>query len=313
MNILFRADSSSLIGMGHIMRDLVLANQYPKANIVFATQELDGNINYKIDEAGFKIELLKSNDIKEIDKLIKKLHINLLIIDHYDIDYIQEKELKTQNISLKILSFDDMYKRHYCDILLNHNINADEKRYEKLVPKGCEIRCGSKFTLIRDEFLKAKERKKKRIKQNKKLIFIAMGGSDHANIVLDILKSISCMYKINIVTTSSNKNLKKIQKYVSNKKYIKLHIDSNNIANIMNQCDFAIISPSVISHEVIYMGLPFVSILTGKDQIEIYNYFKNNKLITMERFNRKKLQKSILRLSKNLKNYKLKLEKVKND
>ena len=43
-NILFRADSSSIIGTGHIMRDLVLASQYKKANITFATQELQGNL-----------------------------------------------------------------------------------------------------------------------------------------------------------------------------------------------------------------------------------------------------------------------------
>ena len=51
-NILFRADSSSFIGTGHIMRDLVLAKQYKTENIIFAVRELDGNINYKIDEEG---------------------------------------------------------------------------------------------------------------------------------------------------------------------------------------------------------------------------------------------------------------------
>jgi len=47
-NILFRADSSSTIGMGHIMRDLVLAEQYSDSNIIFVIQEPNGNINHKI-------------------------------------------------------------------------------------------------------------------------------------------------------------------------------------------------------------------------------------------------------------------------
>ena len=59
MNILVRADSSSSIGTGHIMRDLVLAKQYKNENIIFATQDLIGNIKHKIIEAGYKIELLK--------------------------------------------------------------------------------------------------------------------------------------------------------------------------------------------------------------------------------------------------------------
>jgi len=85
-NILIRADSSSTIGTGHIMRDIVLARQYKSTNITFATQDLDGNINDKIKQNGYKINILKSNDIKELDKLIKKLNIDLLIIDHYEID-----------------------------------------------------------------------------------------------------------------------------------------------------------------------------------------------------------------------------------
>ena len=60
MNILFRADSSSNIGTGHIMRDLVLAQQlekkYPHATITFAVQNLSGNINHKIKEKKNKIK-----------------------------------------------------------------------------------------------------------------------------------------------------------------------------------------------------------------------------------------------------------------
>ena len=62
MNILIRADSSSYIGTGHIMRDLVLAKEYKNENIIFATQDLVGNINHKIIETGYKIELLKSKN-----------------------------------------------------------------------------------------------------------------------------------------------------------------------------------------------------------------------------------------------------------
>ena len=66
-NILFRADSSSTIGTGHIMRDLVLSKQFKDDNIIFAVQNLDGNINHKIIEAGYKIKLLKSNEFKELN------------------------------------------------------------------------------------------------------------------------------------------------------------------------------------------------------------------------------------------------------
>ncbi|MFK5974975.1 MAG: hypothetical protein QM493_00580 [Sulfurovum sp.] len=48
-NILFRADSSSIIGTGHIMRDLVITTKYKDANIIFAVQDLNkNNIKYCI-------------------------------------------------------------------------------------------------------------------------------------------------------------------------------------------------------------------------------------------------------------------------
>jgi len=125
-NISFRANSSFDIGRGHIMRDLVLAKKYYNDNIIFATENLDENINHKIIEAGYKVHLLKSNNIKELEN-----YIDLLVIDSYSIDYDFKKKLK-KKINVEILSFDDTYENHYYDSLLNHNIYGDMKKSKDL-------------------------------------------------------------------------------------------------------------------------------------------------------------------------------------
>lgn len=286
MNILFRADSSSTIGTGHIMRDLVLAKQYPNDKILFATQDLSGNINHKISEAGYEIYTLNSSDVEELDKLIKKLNIDLLVIDHYAIDAKQEKQLKIQNPKLKILAFDDTYEKHYCDILLNHNISADKKKYKGLVPKGCELRCGSKYTLLRDEFYEAKKQK---------TVFLAMGGADHSNLNIKILKILKDFENIQtiVVTTNANPNLNELKKYVKAKKNITLHINSDKIANLMRKSDFAIVTPSVTVNEVYFMKLPFIAIKTADNQKDIYKFLRQKKFLTLKKFNIEKLKKNI--------------------
>ena len=291
MNILFRADSSSLIGTGHIMRDLVLASQHKKANITFATQKLDGNINHKIFEAGYHVNILKTNDIKELNKIIKRLNIDMIIIDHYGIDESQEKQLKIKNPKLKILSFDDTYEKHHCDILLNHNISADKKKYKGLVPKKCELRCGSKYTLLREEFYEAKKQK---------TVFLAMGGADHSNLNIKILKVLSKFKNIHVevVTTNANKNLDELKKHVNGKENIILHINSNSIAKLMKRSDFAIVTPSVTVNEVYFMKIPFIAIQTVSNQYDMYKYLKKKKFLVLKKFNTKKLDKNISKILK---------------
>ena len=73
MNILIRADSSSQIGLGHIMRDLVLAQQYPNDTITFACLDLAGNM---MDNISYRVHILHSNDPLELITLIQNQKIH---------------------------------------------------------------------------------------------------------------------------------------------------------------------------------------------------------------------------------------------
>jgi UDP-2,4-diacetamido-2,4,6-trideoxy-beta-L-altropyranose hydrolase len=296
-NILFRADSSSTIGTGHIMRDLVLAQKYAKKgiNIIFATQNLNGNINYKILEAKFKLEIIKYNSKKELVRLINKLKIDMLVIDHYGIGYKKEKYIK-EKTGIKILSFDDTYKKHYCDILLNHNISGNKKKYKNLVPKNCKLRCGSKYALLRKEFIKEKN---KIYKPNKKFtFFVAMGGADTTNINIKILKVLKQFkdIKVNLVTTSANKNLEKLKSYCQNKKWVKLCINSTTIARLMNKSDCTIVTPSVIANEAYYLNLKIIVIKTANNQNDIYKYLKNKSYSALSDFKSSKFKNKLYKI-----------------
>ena len=109
-NILFRVDSSSTIGIGHLMRDLVLAKQFLGDHITFASQNLKGNINEQILKHDYFLEIIISNDKYELVELIKRLKIELLIIDHYQIDYETEKYINLfKKISIQITPPDIAY------------------------------------------------------------------------------------------------------------------------------------------------------------------------------------------------------------
>lgn len=274
------------------MRDLVLASQYKKNGyqVIFAVQNLIGNINQYIIENGYKIEIIKSNKLSEFLKIVKKYKIKEIVIDHYEIDWKYEKSLKDK-VDVHLTSFDDIYTRHYCDTIYNHNIYANKKKYSSLVPSNCTLKCGGKYTLLRNEFIKFK----RTIPLKNKSIFIAMGGADSHNLNIKILKVLKQVpdININIVTTTANINLNTLKKYIKNKKHIQLHINSTKIASLLSKTSLAIITPSVIANEVSYMNIPFIAIKTADNQKEMYQYLKKKNIKVLKRFNADKLLKKV--------------------
>lgn len=286
-NILIRTDSSSIIGTGHVMRDLVLADRYPEDNIFFATQNLDGNINYKIKERGYTPHTLNSNCNKELIDLIKILKIDLIIIDHYDINHLSEKEIKDKT-GIEIFVLDDFYQKHYCDTLLNHNIGAEENKYLKLVPSFTKLLCGHEYALIREEFFV--EKKKFVSKKSNITILVIMGGIDLLNISTAIIYELQKFkdLDVNVVTTSSNRNLINLKKNANSLSNIKLFIDHNNIAKLMNESDLVITTPSVTINEVFFLKKKFIAIKVAKNQNYIYDYLKKNNYPVMDNFSKTK-------------------------
>ena len=293
MNILVRADSSSTIGTGHIMRDLVLVQQYKDAHIIFATQALLGNINQKILEYGYEHITLQSNTAEELCRIIKSQAIDMLVIDHYSIGASFEQFIK-ENTSVKILSLDDTYQKHHCDILLNHNVYAENCQYKDLVPINCELRCGKEHTLLRQEFYI--EREKGRQNKNKKFtLFIAIGGTDHTNInpkILAILEKWDNLL-IQVITTTANKHLAELKIITENKTNLQLHINSTKIAQLMNNANLAIISPSVTMNEILFLEIPFIAIKTAENQKYMANYLEEHKLTILDSFNSNNFKKEL--------------------
>jgi UDP-2,4-diacetamido-2,4,6-trideoxy-beta-L-altropyranose hydrolase/UDP-4-amino-4,6-dideoxy-N-acetyl-beta-L-altrosamine N-acetyltransferase len=298
--ILFRADSSSQIGTGHIMRDLVLAQEFEDAVVIFVTQELEGNINQKIITAGYQVEILQSNELSEFICIVERYAADMVVIDHYDIDFTYEKSLKEET-GVTLFVLDDTYEKHYCDILLNHNVYADKSRYATLVPPDCELRCAAQYTLIRDEF-KAYQSKRCFFNNRDKRVLVAMGGADHSNKNIEILEVLQQFYslKVDVITTTANPNLTQLKQYVRGREKITLHINTDAVAALMNVALFAIVTPSVTVNEVLYMKLPFIAIKSAQNQHFMYEYLLQNNCTVLEHFDAVKLHHLIKKLMHSL-------------
>ena len=276
--ILFRCDSSSSIGLGHVKRCLVLAQRLKEYNkdlkILFATQNLHGNINLEILKSGFSIYSIKNNSLKELDYFVKGLFVDLLVIDSYEIDNIFEEQLRINNPSLKILSFDDMLRTHCSHIVLNHGIQAQEKDYKKILDKKTKLFCGSEYTLLRDEFLEAK-----RVNVTRDSIAVILGGNDVLNLsskIANLLLEINKKYKITIITTSANQNLKELKEC----KHINVLVDINNIATVLLSKSLVITASGGTLFEVLSLKKKFINIEVASNQKVVDKFLKDKGIKT---------------------------------
>lgn len=277
------------------MRDLVLAKTFKNAAVSFACQDLPGNINQRVLDVGYSLYILKSDSLDELVTLITELKTDMLVIDHYGIDHTDETHLRTLT-GVRLFVLDDTYEQHECHILLNHNAYADATQYEGLVPADCELRCGSAYTLLRDEF---KDIKAKKLTKESRKVFVAMGGADTKNLNTKILNILEELHlKAVVVTTKGNKHLNELKTYVQNKESIELHINASNVAELMAKSAFAIVTPSVTVNEIMFMELPFIAIKTAENQRFMCEYLENKNIPVLSWFDEDKLRKLLLEIFK---------------
>ena len=295
--VIIRADSSAGIGSGHIRRDLVLAGrEFAGRRVLFATRELPGNSNGLIRAAGYGIVTLRSYEIKELIDVVRRHGAETVVIDHYGIDEKAERELKRKT-GARLFVLDDTYTRHHCDILLNHNLYADPARYRGLVPEGCEVRCGARFTLLRREFIAARKERTGRRRdgcckngQSGFRALVIMGGVDHRQLnpaIIEVLEGISGL-DTTIVTTSANPRLESLRGFVADRPRVTLRVDAADLARLMADADFAVITPSLAAHEALYLDLPLIAVQTADNQREMAAYLQSRGHFLLESFERRR-------------------------
>ncbi|MDJ0022481.1 MULTISPECIES: UDP-2,4-diacetamido-2,4,6-trideoxy-beta-L-altropyranose hydrolase [Pantoea] len=292
--ILIRADASLLIGTGHVMRCLTLADQLKKrgAECYFATRLHDGHLQDKILERGHLCLPLKKphdrkaktasyadwlgctqlQDAHEVLSLLNDLNIDLCVVDHYGLASDWESYLK-EKVG-KIIVIDDLANRiHQCDILIDQNAGRTIEDYKALAPESCRFLLGAEYALLRDEFSALRDSSLNRKKNNElKSITISMGGIDAANATEDVLKALrksklpdSCC--INVVVGSNFPWMDEINKSIENYPWkTTLLIDTREMGKILSETDLAIGAAGSSAWERCALGVPSVMIVVAENQ-----------------------------------------------
>ena len=286
--VLVRADSSSQIGTGHIMRCLVFADMLREGgfDVRFLSRALPGHINGKVEREGFPVlpvmSIRKESETSEISDVLLREGASIIVFDHYGIDADQE-ELIRSGSGVRVVSLDDTYNRHYSDILINPNIYAKKERYAGLVPDGCTVLCGLAYALVRKEFRNGCGKSVYKVPLDEIKLLVTLGGADPDNVTARVIKELSdfdeCKVTANIVLGPANSHVDAVRRCAGEVAYgVNIIVDAQNMAELMCNSDCIVTSSGGTFVEALFSRVPAIVVNIASNQNISYTYARQNSI-----------------------------------
>lgn len=274
MNIFIRADGGNSIGLGHVMRMLVLAKELSKSSqVLFLCKNSISNVEKfrsgieVIKKNKFNvIEISEKNVVEDIIRAQQKYKAKLIITDSYEVD---EEYFNTLKVYFQCTGYiDDINKiKMNVDFIINQNFNAEYMDYSKTTNLDTKLLLGSKYCMLREEFRRGNSQCK-RTKENVENILFTLGGMDNEHNTLKILRQIEiCEKNIHVVIGAAFDKTLNLELLSMSKKNSKIKLHKNpSMSELMNKCDIAISACGSTLYELCAMRIPTIGIVIADNQ-----------------------------------------------
>ncbi len=330
MIVIIRADSSSKMGSGHLMRCLTLAEELCEernANILFICRDLPGNLSNIVEGRGYQLRLLPYDESQQVtlkdlsehkqwlgasvdtdrDQTIEVIKnqgkVDLLVVDNYALDEAWETPMR-QYVK-RIMAIDDLADRkHDCDILLDQNYYKEyQARYDNLVPQNCVKMLGPVYALIRNDIKKYRPISPRKIVKVTNIL-VNFGSSDPKNYCLKLIKMLQkhhddfSQYDFLFVTGGMSTCKDDVFSISDKLSFCNAIESSNDFGRLMSEADLFIGAAGSTSWERCYLGLPALVCSVASNQKAIEEAGHGSFSQTLE-IDTKNLSKTMLKMIKN--------------
>ncbi|MCF7515004.1 hypothetical protein L3V43_15620 [Pseudoalteromonas sp. L23] len=271
MNFFIYANSSQKLGLGHVMRQNVLASELLDrgyaVTFVYSAKS-DEQHPTRIHSAADYIYV-------ESICLLKPLETpSMLIIDDYELS--EPQWLHCIEVADKVIFFDDEVGRPKLkvDLAINMSGSGSNGSQSKLYIAG------SKYRLIRREFRKFRDVNYAHSRNLENAIVTVMLGANDAKALLpsvcECLTAVKRIKKIKVLTTLDKSALKKqlLQKKIPLEK-IEILSKAANLAQEMKCCNFAVCAAGGALYEYLLLGVPTIALIVADNQQSALSFPKS--------------------------------------
>lgn len=290
--VAFRVDASALIGAGHAMRCLSLADRLKArgAETIFVCGDLPEPLAELVAASGHRLHRIAPLPAPEVaggewDLCIHPPAIqqadadwtcaaapgvHWTVVDHYGLDSIWERSARATG---RVLVIDDLANRpHDCDLLLDQNFGARRSDYHGLVSASSELLCGSTFALLRPEFAQLREAALARRAEHRRppRLLVSLGATDVGGITAQVIgrlvRALPNDAAIDVVIPPQAPSAPQIAGFVEQDSRLSLHRATSRMAELMLAADLALGAAGTTSWERCALGLPAVVLALAANQ-----------------------------------------------
>jgi len=285
--LLFRVDADPVIGMGHLMRCLSIADAARErgSSCVFLTGEQAAET---VAARGFRAEVLRivppfvTAEIARIRQTLEETGAQAVIADSYAVtqEYLEALHAVCRGQGAALVYLDDIAAFAYpCDILINYNIFAPEWRenYEKLYGGALpQLLLGAEYAPLRAEFASEEERT---IRENASDVLVSTGGADAEHMGLALVREIlrrpagQSNPTFHFVVGRMSRDAEQLRKTAEGSEKIRLHFDVTDMASLMRSCDAAISASGSTLCELCATRTPALTYILADNQIAVAEGF----------------------------------------
>jgi len=273
VTIVFRADASSTIGHGHVMRCLSLAHELRDwgAQCMFVSRPEDGDLRDHIARSGFEQFPIADMSAATMSAVLRAVSLRpeWLVVDHYELDRQWESAMRRD--VRQIMAIDDRPLRpHDCDVLLDQNLSAREDA--PIDATGAQTLIGVEYALLQPEYRQLRREARPRSGYLRRVL-ITFGGSDRHGLTLSALHAVientGSDVQVDVVIPSANQYRGAIESVANASPRVKMHKDLPTLAPLILAADLGIGAAGSTSWERLCLGLPSIVITLGENQVPI--------------------------------------------
>ncbi len=281
-HLIIRADANSAVGTGHVMRCLALAQglQERGGKVLFAGRIASLSLQERISNEGFKYVDIrrpfpKSDDLELMLSLVKKGGMGdaqWIVVDgyHFTADYTR----RLREAGAKVLLIDDYahQEQYQADLLLNQNLGSEELTYT--VNSDAVMLAGSKYVLLRHEFLRQKGNDSRNIPTVANRILVTLGGSDPDNVSFKIIEALELLdlplLEVKIIVGPANPHLELLERRLGQVAFKCELLDNvKDMVPLMKWADIAITAGGSTCWELAYLGVPALILSVAENQLGV--------------------------------------------